>query len=434
MTDAVRPSALATLLARVPQRDAIVHFLKHGPFAILASSMPGAVNYIVILYLTYFRSSADTGEYRLLFSYFSLLGLTSIYETSKVFVRSIAEDNHTATIALFANRVTFSFGTLVVVTTLHFVFARLGHPQWMPIEVVWIALITLFFYPTDSYQSLYQVKSWFLLMFGTEALKYGVALIALLAMLHFGVPLVQAVMIQFMIMAGFHMLFFSLSVGHFIDLKVLFTQWRTLLFTAPAREARTISLGNFLPGTLENVDKMMIGAVFGLKTLGIYTLGFSTGRFIYNALKPALYIYYRRFVDKMPTGRLLIWVGLGFTVFGAGLAAVFLGAVHFLPIMSKFKGAQAVTVILFLSYGVGMIDAVYVQAYAINKATNSQHVLIGNTLASVACLGLFGVAAFCQAPLALVLCAFHYPLRHAASVLIIRHLRRREQSRSPVPV
>jgi hypothetical protein len=136
----------------------------------------------------------------------------------------------------------------------------------------------------------------------------------------------------------------------------------------------------------------------------------------------------------MPTGRLLIWVGLGFTVFGAGLAAVFLGAVHFLPIMSKFKGAQAVTVILFLSYGVGMIDAVYVQAYAINKATNSQHVLIGNTLASVACLGLFGVAAFCQAPLALVLCAFHYPLRHAASVLIIRHLRRREQSRSPVPV
>ena len=428
MTEA-RPSRLGALLARVPQRDALTHFLKHGPFAILASSMPGAVNYIATLYLVYFRSAADNGEYRLLFSYFSLLGLTSIYETSKVFVRSIADDNHQATIALFANRVTFSVGTLVVVTLCYLVGNAIHHP-FMPVEVVWIAAITLFFYPTDSYQSLYQVRSWFLLMFFTEALKYGTALIALLAMLHYGVPLVRAVMIQFAIMAAFHVVFFSLAVGHFIDLKILFTQWRTLLFSPPAREARTISLGNFLPGTLENVDKIIVGKMFGKDTLGIYALGFTTGRFIYNALKPALYIYYRRFVDRMPGGRVLLWVFVAFTIFGACLSAVFLGAVHYLPFMSKFKGAQAVTVILFLSYGVGMVDAIYTQAYAINKDTNSQHVLIGNTISSVACLLLFGVAALCSAPVAIMLCALHYPLRHAGSVLIIRQLRRREAARA----
>lgn len=420
------PAPIEKLFARVPQREAILHFLRHGPFAILASSMPGAVNYIAILYLTYTHSAADTGVYRLLFSYFSLLGLASVYETSKVFIRSIAEDNHAATIALFANRVTFSLGALVVVTVLHFVFPLFGHPEWMPVEVVWIALISLFFYPTDSYQSLYQVKHWFLLMFGTEALKYGVALAALLGMLHFKVPLVQAVLIQFMIMAAFHVVFFSLAVGHFIDLKVLFGRFRELLFAPAAREARTISVGNLLPGMLEHVDKMMVGAVFGLQTLGIYTLGFSTGRFIYNALKPALYIYYRRFVDRMPTGKLLIWVTIAFTLFGALLSAVFLGAVHFIPVMAKFKAAQAVAVILFLSYGVGMVDAIYVQAYAINKATNSQHVLVGNTIASIACLALFAAAAFCPAPIAIMMCAMHYPLRHAASVLIIRQLRRRE--------
>lgn len=191
-----------------------------------------------------------------------------------------------------------------------------------------------------------------------------------------------------------------------------------------------LSLANILPGSLEHVDKIVIGAVFGLEALGLYTLGFSTGRFIYNALKPALYVYYARFVEKMPTGKLLWFIMASFTVFGLALTGAFLWGIDNLEFMHKFEGTRVVTAIMFVSYGVAMVDAVYLQAYAINKDTNSKHLLIANTLSSLACLAMFAVASQTTAFAAMVICAMHYPVRHAATIFIVSWLRQRETSQS----
>lgn len=430
MTDpsaaAVSPRLFDRLVA-LSQKSGLRRLLRHGPFAIIASSLPGAVNYVAILFLTYSFSAQDTGWYRLMFSWFSLYGLVSLYESNKVYIRSVAEGDQKATSALFANQLTFAAASVLITTAVFFGGRFVSHP--IPVELVWISMIAAVFYPTNAYLAVFQVRSWFTLLFGTEVLKYGAALAVLLGMLKLGFPIKQAMLAQFICMAAFHVVYFTVSMSASLDWKLILGGWRDQMFSPASREARSLSLANFLPSTLEHVDKMVIGAVFGLKTLGLYTLGFSTGRFIYNALKPALYIYYKRFVSHMPTGQLLLWLGIGFTVFGAGLSAVFLGAVAYLPMLKPFRGSEIVTVILFLSYGIGMIDAVYLQAYSINKHTNSHHVLVANTIASVSCLALFALAAICTGPIALALFALHYPLRHGMSVWLVSRLHKRASNK-----
>lgn len=419
-------------LSDIARLDGLRRLVRHGPFAMAASSLPGAVNYVAILYLTYRASAAEVGNYRLLFSWFALYGLASVFESNKVFIRSIAEGDLKATVGLFVTRVVCSGAAVLGTLALSAVAPLAGRS--FPEELVLISLIALVYYPANAYQSLYQVKSWFVRFFLSELLKFSAALVLLLVMLHFGFSIVHAVLAQFALMAGFHVLYFAMSVGTFLNWRLIRGDWGALLLSPASREARSLSIANFLPSTLEHIDKMIVGAVFGLQTLGLYTLGFSTGRFIYNALKPALYIYYKRFVNRLPSRKLLWILGVGFSGFGAALSVVFLWAVANLPALEPFRGTQIVTVILFLSYGIGMVDAVYLQAYSINKEAPSHHILIANSLASLSCLALFGVAALCAGPIALALFALHYPLRHALSVFIVAALSRRAKAPAPAIV
>ena len=115
-------------------RAALLHFLAKAPFAIAASSLQGAVNYFIVVYLAYGGSLADTGQYRTLFSFYSLLGLASMFETNKVFIRSIIADDHAATTALFANRMLFSGATLLIIAAVYGVARMAGwhgmRPSW----------------------------------------------------------------------------------------------------------------------------------------------------------------------------------------------------------------------------------------------------------------------------------------------------------------
>src|SRR5690606_21263964 len=137
----------------------------------------------------------------------------------------------------------------------------------------------------------------------------------------------------------------------------------------------TYSIANLVPASLEHIDKLLVGWVFGLEFLGAYALAYTTGRFLYNSLKPALYIYYRRFVDRMPGWRLLRFVGAGFTLFGIVNATIFVLAIIYVPEMHRFEMGAPATVILFLSYGIGIVRAIYGQAFALNKDSDARHTL-----------------------------------------------------------
>jgi O-antigen/teichoic acid export membrane protein len=403
-------------------RAALLHFLAKAPFAIAASSLQGAVNYFIVVYLAYGGSLAATGEYRTLFSFYSLLGLASMFETNKVFIRSIIADDHAATTALFANRVLFSVSSFLLVGAAYLV-ARLIGWDGMPAELLVIAGLAAIIYPLDSYLSLLQARGRFNLLFLSECVKYAAALAAFMVALRLGASVKTAILAQLAAMALCHIVYFSLAVKTFIDFRSIRTRFRAMIGSAPARQARTYSIANILPASLEHVDKLLVGAVFGLEFLGVYTLAYSTGRFVYNTLKPALYIYYRRFVDQMPGRKLLRNVAIAFTLIGLASAIVFLLAIHYLPAMAKFASGASATVILFLSYGIGISYTIYAQAFALNKQSDAGQALRALALANLASLVLLGAALYSPERLALILLALQYPLREGLSIYLMARYR-----------
>ncbi|WP_062207322.1 lipopolysaccharide biosynthesis protein [Aureimonas sp. AU12] len=404
-------------------------FLRNGPLAIAASSLPGFVNYFIILYLTYRSSAAEVGDYRILMSFFALAGLVSVQESSKVVIRSTAMNDRDSYATIFLIRLVFSSAALVATLLVWALSDAIGW-DFPPAGLIPIVLMSALFYPLDIFNSYFQAKRQFMTMSLVALAKYLMALVVFMVALWLGASAFQATLWQIASMVLFHLVFFANWIGRDVweSLRASFDVIGRLK-SKPSRESIVLSIANLLPSSLEHVDKIVIGSVFGLEALGLYTLGFSTGRFIYNALKPALYIYYAQFVEKMPTVRMLWAVMVVFTLFGLALTGAFLWSVDNLAFMHKFQGTKLVTAIMFLSYGVAMVDAIYLQAYAINKDTNSNHLLVSNTISGFGCLLLFAAASQTTAYTAMIICSMHYPIRHGATVMIVSALRRREESR-----
>lgn len=405
-------------------RRTIGHFVRNAPFAIAASSLQGAVNYIITVYLAYAAGMQATGEYRTLFSCYSLIGLAAMFETNKVFIRSIIANDHEATTALFANRLVFTIAAFLVVAAAYLLGTALGF-EGISGSVVAIAALSVIIYPLDSYLSLLQARGRFNLLFASELVKYSLALGAFVAALSWGLPIDQAMIAQLGAMALCHIVYFSLVTRTFVDFGLVRRHFVTMIRSVPAQQARLYSIANLVPSSLEHIDKLLVGMVFGLEFLGVYTLAYSTGRFLYNTLKPALYIYYRRFVDRMPGWRLLRLVGFGFTLFGIANTVIFLLAITYLPAMHRFESGAVATVILFLAYGIGIVRAIYGQAFSLNKDSDARHALWASVQATMLSLVCLAVALLSPPPVALVLLALQYPIRDALTVVLMSYYRQR---------
>lgn len=395
--------------------------LRRGPLSILASSMPGLVNYAIILLLVYSGKTADAGLYRLVFSIFSLAAILTFLDSSKVFVRAAAENNSRAMAELFVGRVYLSGLCFVLAGAVMALWFWMGWPTaHLTFTTIGIALFAAFYYGVfDFYAPLLQARQEFLRFFFFSLIKYLTAFVVFGGMLAFGASVLNATLVQLGVMAGFHALFFAMVVRARLDFSNVSFDLLPAMRQPGASEGVTLSIANALPNSLEHIDKLMIGALFGLDALGLYTLGFSTGRFIYNTLKPAIYVFYRRFVEHLPSTKVVLSVGLFFTGFGLVCAGLFYFAVQNVPALNRFKGTEVVTIIIFLSYGVAMADAVYAQAFAINRKARSSRLLSAGLWASAACLAMFALASLFPVHIALALFAAHYFVRHALTLVIL---------------
>lgn len=405
-------------------KEKILYFLRNAPLAIISSSLPGFVNYAAILFLTAQHSFEDVGEYRLLLSYFTLMGLLSLMESNKVQVRASAADDTGTSASIFVAR---SYGMIfcTLITALAVLYDGSAHQLGLPDNLLLVAVLACVYYPTDLLTSTFQAKKRFGQLAALTFLKYLLALAVLVASLYAGYGVVFATLAQLAAMTLVNLVFFLWWLGRPVLGALGWNNLNPLSLGKDGniRDAFTLSIAKILPSTLEHADKMIIGYVFGLETLGLYTLAFSTGRFIYNALKPAFYIYYRHYVDALPAKRLLNYVMIAFSLFGIGLSVIFYFCTLYIPAFGKFAGAEAVVYIFFLSYGIAMVDAIYTQSYGINKNAQTRHFLIANTSVSLACYALFASCAVLPAKWAMIACALHYPLWHAGTVWMLSRLR-----------
>lgn len=389
-----------------------------------AATLQGGMNYAIVLFLTFTASLVATGEYRAYFSWYSLIGLASMLESNKLYIRSLVADDRAAITALLANRLLFSNAVALIVTLAWGVGRWSGWfamPDLLP-PIAWIAALV---FPFDLYIAEYQAHRQFLRLFLVELVKYGVALALFIGLVHSGQSVATAVLVQLGWLALFHLAAFAVISGRHVEWGVLARRLWPLIKAPAARDARTYSFANMFPASLEHVDKLLVGWVFGLEFLGVYTLAYSTGRFLYNILKPAMYVYYRRFVDAMPGWPLLRRVSIGFSALGLAMALTFLAAIALLPQMVSFASGRWATVILFLGYGPGILHAVYAQAFALNKDSVAAHAFRAHLLATLASLMLLGGALLSPPATALILLALQYPLRDGLSVWLMDRYRRR---------
>ncbi|MCA3632578.1 MAG: hypothetical protein INF16_07275 [Methylobacterium sp.] len=402
-------------------RNHFKDLLLRGPLSILASSLPGLVNYAIILLLVYSGKTADAGLYRLVLAIFSLAAILTFLDSSKVFVRAVAENDSHGMAELFIGRVYLSGLCFALAGFVAALWFWMGWPSanLTPTTIAIVVFAAFHYGVFDFYAPLLQARQEFLRFFLFAFAKHSVAFLAFVALLAMGTSVLTTTLVQLGVMTAFHALFFAMVVYSRLDFSGVSFGPFSAMRRPGARESMTISVANALPNSLEHIDKLIIGALFGLDALGLYTLGFSTGRFIYNTLKPAIYVFYRRFVEHLPSGRIVLSVGLFFTAFGMVCAALFYLAVQNVPALNRFKGTEVVTVIIFLSYGVAMADAVYSQAFAINRKARSSRLLHAGLWASGACLLIFALATLFPMDIALAMFAAHYFVRHAVTLAIL---------------
>lgn len=404
----------------------IPFFLKNAPLAIITSSLPGFVNYAVILFLTMKFSAEDVGQYRLFLSYFALLGLFSLLESSKVQIRSQVSGDMSTSSSLFLLRIIIMVGVTLLISALSMVGTFLDK-KIIPDYLVVISICALLAYPTDLYLSYLQGERKFPNLAGVTFIKYVTCFIVFIVQMLLGHSIVIATISQIFLMALFNVGFCVYWMGGTIKQHIhkFINSPKEVFRSIQAKESFTLSLANVLPSSLEHIDKMLIGYLFGLEALGIYTLAFSTGRFIYNSLKPAFYIYYSHFVQYMPGRKVLLPIFLVFTVFGILLSFAFKFSLEYFLFMEKFRSGEYVVYILFLSYGIAMADAVFSQSYGINKKAISSHLLTSNISVSLICLLLFCACFWTDSRLGMIICALHYPLRHLGTIVVLWILKRR---------
>ncbi|MEO0880078.1 MAG: hypothetical protein AAFY22_10240 [Pseudomonadota bacterium] len=402
--------------ARPDQQTWWKTLLRKGPVAIFASALPGGVNYAIILFLSFNQPPQEVGIFRILISIFAMANLFALSESQKIYIRAVAQNDRTAGAALFMNQTVFALALFLACATALFLGAAIegGRFEYARAIIV-VTAISAVYMPTQSYMAYFQSKRWFLGLAVTETLKYGSALSAFVLATTNGVNTSVAVYIQLAVMAAWNVIFFLIFARQFIDFSVLRERTMTLLGVRSASEARMISLAVVAPGVLEHLDKFVLGAAHGIAAVGVYALGYSTGRFLYNILKPATYVFWRGYVDQMPPLRTLAIVCVGFSAFGAAMAAAFFAAVKLIPAMEAFRDSQYVTVILFLSWGVALADAIYTQSYSINKDRSARDVLVANVTGALIAMPLIIAGGFVPAPgAAMIVLALYYPVRHLA--------------------
>lgn len=399
------------------RRKALMYFVRNGPLAIFSASLPGLVNYAIIVYLSYAYSLEAAGQYRLLFSYFTLAGLPTLQESTSPYVRAATLGPRSHLLGLLFGQLYAATLTAIAIVGAYFLTVSMG-TAWLPSAMLPIALLTMFYYPFQLFVAHIQARQQFFKLAILTTIKFAIALGTFFAMLAVTRSVTSATIAQLATMTVTNLFcYYFVTRGDLEWDPSLLNPFKTFR-RKEVREGTLLSFGLLLPGALEQVDKIIIGAVFGLEALGIYTLGFSTGRLLYNMLKPSLYVYYRHFVDKMPPKALLKRIFVAFTALGVTVAACFWIATHTIPAMYKFKGSEPVATVLFLSYGISIVDAAFSQAFAINKDTNSIHVFTGNLFSSIPCFMLFAFASYMPVHIALVMFAGYYPLRHGAAVAI----------------
>ncbi len=411
---------LKTLTDRSGGRGGALGFvLKNAPFSMLANALPGIINYAVILYLFAFHTAEDAGVFRIMTAVLGLFGVLSLFEMGTVYVqRVVSRDTH-AMIALFTARVVITLGGTFLFVLGH--FAIFQDPAALPYYALLGCFAALKF-PGTLFLSVNQALKRFQTSFWLNLAAYGGGFLAFVAVMELtgDSALATYAFIALSALVGFLGFFWVVrEFGFFGQFKAAMRAFRL----GDLRDAFMASLSQVVPQSLLHLDKLILAAVTNTAFVGYYSLGFSTGRLILNLIKPGYYIFFSRFVEKMPSWRSLAKVFAVGTISGLGLAAGLYVVVFSVPLMPMPWEAFCVALIILPSYGLALANSIYTHAVILNRDADTMHVLKANIWAAAAVACLFAPLPVVSPIMAILITAAWFPLRHLVSFVYFIRVR-----------
>ncbi|SFS13217.1 lipopolysaccharide biosynthesis protein [Sphingomonas jatrophae] len=396
------------------------YFALNAPLAILSSVLPGLSLYAATLLLGSRGDFATAGELRLYASVFGLVGILFLNEMGKFFVRHVVAGDMGEVAKLFYFRLVLAVlvgggaGIAICVALVA------GYPDVAAMAAT--IAISAVFYPADFFLTLLTAQTRFALLTRLNAIRYVFATGALIGVLVQHGSALHAFLAYTLVLAGFG-LGYTWRYGRPALAGLRRFSWQEVA-ASDVRSAAGLSAANALPNALEHVDKFIVGTLFGLHVLGIYALAFSTGRIIYNAMKPVTTIYYRWLVDhriERHTALRLFLIGSGI---GMGCMVAIWAAYSFIPALDFFRPAAAMSAIIFAGYGLALVNTGELQSEALHHGGRLRRVFWANAGSGLACYGLFLIAALLPESVALLALPGHFALRHGVSLLILYRSRR----------
>jgi O-antigen/teichoic acid export membrane protein len=412
------------LLRRPRSSAGLWYLLKNAPLAMLAQTLPGFALYAATVLLSARGDLAAVGELRLYASILALTGILFLSEMGKFFVRHVVTGNLEEVAKLFAFRLCVA--TVLIAAALCAIVIGWATGTTRLIEFGVVCAVSALFYPAAFFQALLTAEARFALLTRLTATTYVVSTTVLIGVLYSG----GSALVAYVGFSAVNVAFGMLNTRRYAGPAL--THLRPFrpreLFASDVRSAASLTAANALPTSLEHADKFLVGALFGLEALGLYTLGFSTGRLLYNGVKPVTVIYYRRMVEhRMGAGVTARLFAAG-CVAGAVCAALLYAAYSQIPTLAFYAPAASIAFIIFAGYGLALANTAEVQSESLHRAGSLRTVVAAHTAGGLACYALFAVGSAFPAQLALPIFAAQFALRHAVSLLVIGRQRAKESN------
>ncbi|MGI9383519.1 MAG: lipopolysaccharide biosynthesis protein, partial [Methyloligellaceae bacterium] len=184
------------------------------------------------------------------------------------------------------------------------------------------------------------------------------------------------------------------------------------------RDSVHLSLSSVFMNVLEHADKLLISYFFGLKALGLYAVGVSTGNLVLFMAKPALTVLNPLLVQERFSARVLTYVFVGATVAGV-IAGIVLEPFFVLVFGTEYLEAYELSRVIIWGLGIFCVSVIVYNTSVYNKDSPVRIPVLNNVISPVIVLVYLLLAVLFGGDHALLLCALSYPLRQVVNVVIL---------------
>ena len=310
----------------------------------ISSASYGLAVYIITLIFAFLYPPAAVGQFRYVLSIMTILMAFTVVEANKLALKQHYKDQ--SNFFGFAALVRFATGMVIMPSTLIAFWAFGSSEASLATKPLAYSVAALPFFATfDLYNFFNFARKSYIANAAINFVKYTILCIVMYLLCQWAFPNPNAagdvIPYYFWMLSLFNLTLFAFLLRGFGPA----VWWDKRFLMDSAR----LSAGGIPQTMVENMDKVLVGWVYGPTALGIYALNVSTGRLINTIVKPGLVVLYPYLThNKVGLRTYLILLAASGAVLGAICPVVYMLFVRFMqPIYVDYIGLIFISLVAF---------------------------------------------------------------------------------------